>query len=110
VIAAFILLFVMPAIIMHGAGPIESIGISYKLVFSNFKDSAMLFAFMLTAGLSLGISNLMLSSIQVVGQLIGVVLSGAFGGFSAVVVLLSYTSLTGKTIEKDEIPKNIWRQ
>jgi hypothetical protein len=90
--AAFFLLFVFPAIVVDGSDGVASLRHSYRTVFSNLRDSLMLFAFIVVVGLLFGIANIAVSSIQVVGQLLGVVFSGIFGGYISVVILKVYMS------------------
>jgi hypothetical protein len=92
-VAAFLLLFVFPSIVVDGTGPVESLRASYGVVVSNLKDTVSLFLAILLGGLVFGIANLIVSSAGVVGQLLGVVISGFFGGYVSIVVLKSYMAL-----------------
>jgi hypothetical protein len=100
--AAFLLIFAFPSIVVDGAGPLESLRYSYRLVLSNLKDSFTLFVFIFTIGLMFGMANLAVSGIEVLGQLLGVVISGIFGGYASVVILKTYMVLKkGEATPKD---------
>jgi uncharacterized membrane protein len=94
IIAAFLLMFAMPSIVVDSAGALEALGRSYAVVRANMKESAMFFAVIVLLGLTLGIFNLIITTVPVVGQLISLALSGAFGGFVSVVTVRAYKTLS----------------
>jgi len=92
-VAMFFLMFVFPAIVMHGLGPVDAMKYSYRLVRSRLNDSLMLFIAITGITIGLGLINLTLASVPIVGQFVSVILTGLFGGFSAVVVLRAFIIL-----------------
>lgn len=93
-IAYFLLLYSLPSIVIDGAGPFEAMKRSLRVIRANLRDTLMLFMWVMSVGLVLGGLNILLGSIPVAGQLFGVVISGAFGGFISVVLVTSYIELT----------------
>jgi len=95
-VAMFFMMFAFPAIIMHGLGPVEALKNSYRLVRSRLNESLILFVALAGITVGLGLLNLTLSAVPVIGQFISVILTGLLGGFSAVVVLRTYMILEAK--------------
>jgi uncharacterized membrane protein len=94
--AMFFLMFTFPSIVMHGLGPVDAFKRSYRLVRANLNDSMLLFAALGAITLGLGLVNLMLSAIPILGQFMSVLITGALGGFTAVAVLRVYITLEAK--------------
>jgi hypothetical protein len=97
-VAMFLMMFVFPSIIMHGLGPMDAVKRSYRLVRANLNESLILFAALGAITIGLGLVNLMLSAIPILGQFISVIITGLLGGFSAVVVLRAYMILEAKPV------------
>jgi membrane-anchored glycerophosphoryl diester phosphodiesterase (GDPDase) len=100
--AMFVLMFTFPSIIMHGLTPSEAIRNSYNLIRSNFSDSLLLFAVLAAIIIAITVVSLMFAAIPVLGQFIGVVLNGAMGGFSALVLLRAYIIFGGGLTEETQ--------
>lgn len=96
-IAAFLLLFTFPSIVVDGAGPFRAMKRSFDVVRSRLRDSVMLFMVVLIAGFLFGIAAKIASVIPVLGQIVGIMLSGVFGGYISVVVVKAYIILGGRT-------------
>lgn len=91
--AAFFMMFTFPSIVVDGVGAVEAVKRSVTVTRMNLKDSAMLFSLIMALGLGFGMANIIVSTIPVFGQLVGVALSGAFGGFVSVMVVRAYKTL-----------------
>lgn len=96
--AMFVLMFTFPSIIMHGLTPSEAIRNSYNMVRTNFSNSLLLFSVLAAILIAITIVSLMFAAIPVLGQFVGVVLNGAMGGFSALVLLKAYMIFRGEPI------------
>jgi hypothetical protein len=94
--AAFFMMFTFPSIVVDSVGAVEAVKRSITVTKMNLKDSAMLFSLVMVLGLGFGMANIIVSTIPVFGQLVGVALSGVFGGFISVMIVRSYKTL--KTI------------
>ena len=92
-VAAFFMMFTFPSIVVDGVGAVEAVKRSITVTRMNFRDSAMLFSLMMALGLGFGFANIIVSTIPVFGQLVGVALSGAFGGFISVMIIKAYKTL-----------------
>lgn len=101
-VAMFVLMFTFPSIIMHGLTPSEAIKNSYNLVRSNLSNSLILFAVLAAIIIAITVVSLMFVAIPVLGQFVGVVLNGAMGGFSALVLLRAYIIFKGEPVEKTQ--------
>jgi hypothetical protein len=92
-LAAFFLMFTFPSIVVDSVGAVEAVKRSISVTRTNLKESAMLFSLTMALGLGFGIANIIVSTIPVLGQLVGVALSGAFGGFISVMIIRAYKTL-----------------
>jgi hypothetical protein len=92
-IAALFLMFTFPSIVVDTVGAVEALRRSYTIVKANMRDSAMFFGIVIAFGLVFGMVNIILSVVPVAGQLAGVVLSGALGGFVGVMMVRVYKAL-----------------
>ena len=92
-LAIYFLMFTFPAIVVHGLGPLDALVASFRLVMSNFKSTLQFFLLLMAISFVITILNMILSQIPVLGQLVGVVLSGFMGGFFSVMVLRAYLVL-----------------
>lgn len=101
-VAMFVLMFTFPAIIMRGLTPSEAIKNSYSVVRSNLSNSLLLFAVLAAIIIAITVVSLMFSAIPVLGQFVGVVLNGAMGGFSALVLMKTYMIFGGQTVEESQ--------
>jgi hypothetical protein len=102
--AAFLFVFALPYVVVEGAGAVGALGLSYRLVAANLRDSLTVFVFLFTLGMVFGLANVLLSSVKVLGQLLGLVVSGAFGAYASVVVLKAFTELKGRGREGGQAP------
>jgi len=92
--AAFYLMFAFPAVVVEGAGTMAALSRSVRVVRANTKESFIVFVFTLVATLVIALINIILSTVPVLGQLAGVVLSAAFSAVVAVVIMRVYKDLT----------------
>lgn len=91
----FLMMFVLPAIVIGGAGGWPAIQESWRLTTKNFGPSAMAFLAVVVISIIGTIINLVLGHIPIIGQIIGLVISIAVGVFSALVVVRFYDLLRG---------------
>jgi hypothetical protein len=101
---SYFLMFMMVSLAVERAGPMESLRMSIAAVRRNPKDSFMLFVALLTGWLVLAVFNMLFQGIPVLGPLVSVMLTAAFMGISAVVLVRAYLELTGAhdTVRKEE--------
>jgi hypothetical protein len=96
-IAIFFLMFTFVSVIVDNIGAVDAMKKSYAVVRANLNDCVVFFVGALAVGIVFAVANRVLNVIPVVGQLLGVVLMGAFGGYIAVVIVKVYTELTKST-------------
>lgn len=96
-VAMLFLMFVFPAIVMRELRPVEAIKESYRVVRANLGDSVLVFAVLVGMVIVIALVNMSLNAIPVLGDFISLVINGAFGGFSSVVVLRAYMVLSART-------------
>lgn len=94
-IATFFLMFTFVSIIVDNAGAVEAMKKSYETVKTNLNDSIVLFIGMIAIGVVFAVANAVLNVIPVLGQLLGMALMGAVGGYISVVLVKVYMELTG---------------
>jgi len=94
--AAFFLIYALPFAINEGIGSLEAIKRSFHLALTHKHDTFVLLAGVILSGLALALANVMLSVIPLLGQLAAVLLTGAYGGVVALVVVRVYTELTSR--------------
>ena len=94
--AMLFLMFVFPAIVVRTLRPVEAMKESYRVVRANLGDSIIVFAVLVGMVIVIALVNMALSTIPVVGDFISLVINGAFGGFSSVVVLRAYLILSAR--------------
>jgi len=98
-IATFFLMFTFVSVIVDNAGAVEAMKKSYETVKANLNDCIVLFIGMIALGVVVAIANTILNVIPVLGQLLGMAIMGAFGGYISVVVVKVYMELT-KAVQK----------
>lgn len=93
-IAYFMVFFALPSAIVDNLMPFAAVRRSVKLIRKNTRDTLMVFLWITSVGLMLGAMNLAANAVPVAGQLVGVVISGAFGGFMSVMLVSTYIELS----------------
>jgi hypothetical protein len=86
-IAAFFLMFMLPAVLIEAAGAVDSIGRSVRLVRQNLVPSLGLVIGALLVAVALGIVFAVLGNVPLLGQLASAVLVGVFAAYIAVVAV-----------------------
>lgn len=94
-IAAFLLFFTFPSIVVEGTGPFSAMKMSVSVIKSDLKNAAVIFIIITTTGFFLRLVSISLNRIPNVGYLMGVVLSGAFGGFVSTMLVMAYMEMRG---------------
>ncbi|MGD2080985.1 MAG: hypothetical protein PVJ36_07640 [Nitrospirota bacterium] len=94
--AMLLLMFVFPAIAVRSLRPLAAIKESYRVVRANLGDSIIVFAVLVGMVIVIALVNMALNAIPVIGDFISLLINGAFGGFSAVVVLRAYLVLSAR--------------
>lgn len=89
-VAGLLLMFTLPSIVVDNVGAFEGIQRSYLVVKANLKDSLMLFGFIILVGFVLGIINMILGAFTLIGQLVGVGISGFYGGYISIIMIRAY--------------------
>jgi hypothetical protein len=96
-IATFFLMFTFASVIVDNAGAIEAMKKSYATVKANLNDSIVFFIGMIAVGVVFAVANAILNVIPVLGQLLGMALMGALGGYISVVIVKVYMEFTKGT-------------
>lgn len=94
--AGLFLMFSLPAIVINGLGVVDSFKLSIAIVKRNLRDSAWIFLAITSMSLLMGLINILLGTIPVVGQGTGVILSGMFGAVASVILVQVYAALLGR--------------
>jgi uncharacterized membrane protein len=93
-IAAFLLMFTFVAIVVEDLGPMQGIKRSLEVVKSHLGDVLILFVAILVMGVIIGVASAAFGFIPILGQAVQAVLSGLFGGYVSVVMVLAYRELS----------------
>ncbi len=93
-LAAFVLLYALPAVVLDEEGAFEAMKKSFNLARTHLADTFVLFTSIVLSTLVLFIINVMLAVIPLLGQLLNVILTGAFGAVVATVVVQVYRRLS----------------
>jgi len=91
--AVFFLIYALPQTINEGAGPFDAIRKSFHLAMTHKHDTLVLVSALVLSGLALALISAMLSIIPLLGQLVSVLLTGAYGGVVALVIMRVYAEL-----------------
>lgn len=94
-LAWMLVIYAMPALIMHGGGSLAALGRSIALARARTSASAMLFGYVMFANLFVAAVGIALAGIPVLGQLITIVNTSVVGAIVAVMELRAYLALTG---------------
>ena len=86
-VAAFFLMFTLPAVLIEGAGAIDSLGRSARLVRQNLGPALGLVIGVILVAVALGIVFAVLGNVPLLGQLASAVLVGVFAAYIAVVAV-----------------------
>jgi hypothetical protein len=93
-VAIFFLIFTLPAIVLDNLGAVDGMKKSYEIVKANVGDIIVLIVVIFGLGVLLSIISWVLRFIPLLGQLVSMLLSGAFGGYLTVVIVRVYRQLT----------------
>jgi hypothetical protein len=86
-IAGFFLLFALPAVLLEGAGPMDSLRRSAALVRDHVAQALGLVAGMVVASVIAWLASLALHAVPVLGHLVSIVLGGALFAYVTVVAV-----------------------
>lgn len=93
-IAAFLFMFTFVAIVVDNMGAVEAMKKSFEVIKSQLSDAIILFITLIVVGVIFTIANMILNVIPLLGQLLGMILMGIFGGYISVVIVMAYRELT----------------
>lgn len=93
IVAAFFLMFTFTAIVIDNAGAVDAIKKSFATVKAHLNDTVVFFLILIVLGFAAGVVNALLNFIPLLGQLLGMALMGAFGGYVSIVMVKVYRSL-----------------
>jgi len=89
-IAAFFLLFTLPAVVLDKLGAVDAIKKSFDIVKANLSDCVILFIALVVIWLIIAIVQHILNFIPLLGPLVGALLGVLFGGYASVVIVRCY--------------------
>jgi hypothetical protein len=93
IVAAFFLMFALPAVLLDGVGGVEALGRSARLVRRNLGPALGLVIGMVLLMAALGIVLGVLGHVPLLGQLAAALLVGVFAGYVAIVAVRVYRLL-----------------
>ena len=92
-IAAFFLMFALPAVLLDGAGALDALGRSARLVRANLGPALGLVIGVIIVMVALWIAIALLTNVPLLGQLASALLLGVFAAYVAVVAVRVYRLL-----------------
>jgi len=92
-IVSFIFMFTFVIIISEDIGPLDAMKKSYRFVKGNLSQSFILFVTLVGTGFLITIMSMVFGLIPFLGQIINVLLMGAFLSFLAITLLKSYREM-----------------
>jgi membrane-anchored glycerophosphoryl diester phosphodiesterase (GDPDase) len=90
IIAAFFLLFTLPAVVLDKFNAVDAIKKSFDIVKANLSDVVVIFIALVVIWLIIAVVQRILNIIPVLGPLVGALLGGLFGGYASVVIVRCY--------------------
>jgi hypothetical protein len=96
IVAAFFLMFTLPAVLLDGAGAVDALGRSARLVRRNLGPALGLVIGVILLVVALWIAFVALANVPLFGQLASAVLVGVFAAYVAVVAVRVYQLLPGR--------------
>lgn len=93
-VAIFFLIFTLPAIVLDDLGAVDGMKRSYEIVKSNIGDVIILIVAIFGLGVVMAIISGIINLVPMLGQLVSMLLSGAFGGYLTVVLVRVYRQFT----------------
>jgi len=97
IILAFLLMFTFVAVLNDDLSAFSAVKKSFSLTTGSFGDSIIVFLVLIALGVLVMVVNLILNLIPVLGQIISLILGGLYAGYSSVLLVLAYRSLTVQT-------------
>ncbi len=94
-IAAFFLLYTLPAVMLGGTSGTGALSTSVKLVNSHLGDSLILAVGLLVIGVLVGIVGMIFRFVPVLGALVTVILQAALAAYAAAVIVAAYRRAEG---------------
>lgn len=94
-IAAFFLLFTLPAVMLGGMSGTGALSASVKLVSSHLSDSLLLAFGLLVIGLLVGIVGMVFRFVPVLGALATVILQAVLAAYASLVIVAAYRRAEG---------------
>jgi hypothetical protein len=95
-VAGFFLMFTLPAVLLDGAGALESLKKSAGLVKDNLGTAIGLVIGIVVAGVAVWIVSLIVGHVPILGQLVSAILAGVFMSYLSVVAVSVYQTLPGR--------------
>jgi hypothetical protein len=104
VIAAYLLMYAIPAIVVGNSSPTEAIRRSYDLARNNVGVSITIVVGLIIALICSWVVSIVLHFIPVIGAIAGLAISGIYQVFQALVISKFYLSLTGSAVPAPQPP------
>lgn len=89
-IAAFFLIFTLPAVMVAGSGGAASLGVSTRLVGARLGETLILAIGLVVIGIVVGIVGMLFRFIPVLGFLVALVLQAALAAYASAVIVAAY--------------------
>jgi hypothetical protein len=94
VVIAFFLMFSFAALMVHELPPMSALSRSFRVVKGNFAATFVFFLIMIALGVLMGLVNLVLGMIPVLGALVSLIVASAYASFLSIFVVAVYRGLT----------------
>jgi len=89
-VAAFFLLFTLPAVMVGGVGGVASLGASVRLVSARLGETVILAVGLLVIGLVVGVVGMLFRFVPVLGFLVALILQAALAGYASAAIVAAY--------------------
>ena len=98
IIAAFFFIFTFVIVIAENVTAVDAMKKSVELVKSHLNEMVIFFIVVIGASIVVGILNMVISFIPVLGPLVGSVLMGILGGLITIAIVKVYKSMTASVL------------
>lgn len=102
IILAFFLMFTFVALMLTESNPLQAIGHSFRVVKQHFASVFVFFLVLIALGVLVGILNVVIGLIPVLGSILAVILGSVYATFVSVFVVAVFNALTAQEGEAPE--------
>lgn len=102
IVAGFLLIFTIVAVVVDDAGPGQAISSSAQTVIRNFGATFVFFLVVLGLGILAGIVSTIVGTIPFLGAILTMIVSAAFTGFLTIFTLATYRMLSRSSEDEPE--------